>query len=266
MVQSSDNWLALMIGNSRLHWGWFQGKQLRQQWDTAHFSEAEMTAVIEHWMGDRPPDSSLPLGLQAVPQAKLPLWLASVVPQQVPLWQRYPATHLITRDQIPLANQYATLGIDRSLALWGAGQTYGFPVLVIDGGTALTLTAADEQQRIVGGAILPGVWLQLRSLAQQTAALPEVPLALSQALPPRWATNTPEAMQSGVMYALLAGVQEFVVDWLETWSEGAIAFTGGDGHWLHHHLQRRIPTAAQRLHHDPGLIFKGIAALRSILG
>jgi type III pantothenate kinase len=70
----------------------------------------------------------------------LPLYLASVVPSQTALWQTYPDVHIITLDQVPLQGVYPTLGIDRALALWGAGETWGWPMLVIDAGTALTLT------------------------------------------------------------------------------------------------------------------------------
>lgn len=49
-------------------------------------------------------------------------------------------------------------------------------ILVIDAGTALTFTAADADQRLVGGAILPGLGLQRSSLAQKTATLPRVEL------------------------------------------------------------------------------------------
>ena len=52
------------------------------------------------------------------------------------------------------------------------GETGGFPMLVIDAGTALTFTGADANQCLVGGAILPGLRLQLASLGQKTGQLP----------------------------------------------------------------------------------------------
>jgi hypothetical protein len=35
-----ENWLALMIGNSRLHWAWFVGVTLKEAWDTDHLPAA----------------------------------------------------------------------------------------------------------------------------------------------------------------------------------------------------------------------------------
>ena len=69
-------------------------------------------------------------------------------------------------EDIPLEGLYPSLGVDRALALWGAGATWGFPCLVIDGGTALTLTGGNGDGFLVGGAILPGLRLQLQSLGR----------------------------------------------------------------------------------------------------
>ena len=93
----------------------------------------------------------------------------------------------------------------------GAGETYGYPVLVIDGGTALTITGIDANRRLIGGAILPGLRLQLRSLSVGTAALPEI--ILPQQLPPRWSNNTPDSIASGILYTVSAGISDFIQDW-----------------------------------------------------
>lgn len=129
-----------MIGNSRLHWAWFIGETLQEAWDTEY-----LPAPI-------PPISPNPLkGAPSSPSPPLPLYLASVVPSQTALWQTYPDVRVITLDQIPLQGIYPTLGIDRALALWGAGETWGWPMLAIDAGTALTLTGADANRCLVGG-------------------------------------------------------------------------------------------------------------------
>ncbi len=118
----SKTWLALIIGNSRLHWGLFTGENLTKAWDTNYLSTPSS------------PSSPSP-----------PLFIASVVPTQTELWQNYPNVNFITLNEIPLNNLYPTLGIDRALSLLGAGETWGFPMLVIDAGTALTFTGADNQ-------------------------------------------------------------------------------------------------------------------------
>lgn len=54
----------------------------------------------------------------------------------------------------------------------------------MDCGSALTFTASDQQGRLTGGAILPGVRLQLAALGTRTAQLPS-DVRLPEELPPR---------------------------------------------------------------------------------
>lgn len=149
VTPAPEPWLALVIGNTRLHWAAFYGDELRETWHTCHLTAAQAAALIPN-LGDRQP--WLPLGARPCqdypPQP--PLYLASVVPDQAVLWQTYPHLHSITLDALPLQNLYPTLGIDRALNLLGAGDRYGWPVLVVDGGTALTFTAGDDQT-LIGG-------------------------------------------------------------------------------------------------------------------
>lgn len=251
----SSAWLGLAIGNSRLHWGWFWGTELRQAWDSPHLSPATIDRLIEQRLDFAAcPETQSPAALSAA----LPLRLASVVPEQTAAWLRYDRSQAVTLANIPLQGLYPTLGIDRALAVWGALQAYGAPALVIDGGTALTFTGAADG-RLVGGAILPGLALQLRSLTQHTAALPD--LAPIAALPTRWARSTPDAIYSGVLHALTAGVRDFAEAWLQQFPSSAIAFTGGDGAALHALLTQTAPELASLAVVDAHLVLRGIGAL-----
>lgn len=262
---SESTWLALAIGNSRLHWAWFEDDALKQTWDTPHLSIeaiATLTAPSLHFS----PSNELPENLQnAVPPqlasllGQQPLLLiASVVPNQTTFWQSYPKTWTICLDHIPLRGTYPTLGIDRALAVWAATTIWNLPALVIDAGTALTFTGANEGQ-LIGGAILPGLQLQLRSLTQ-TAALPFLDSQI--AAPTRWATGTADAIYSGILYTLLAGIRDFAEDWLEKFPESAIALTGGDSTLLFTHLQQRFPNLATHIDVAPALIFQGMQAVK----
>jgi type III pantothenate kinase len=223
-----------MIGNSHLHWAAFQGDYIQHTWHTSHNIVPEALSSL--------------LGT-------IPLVLASVVPSQTDQWLSYQPQRL-TLETIPLNNLYPTLGIDRALAVLGAGRTYGFPCLVIDGGTALTLTAVDDQQCLVGGAILPGLGLQLHALGDRTAALPT--LTLPPRLPDRWAGNTSEAILSGVIYSTLAGLRDYLNDWLDRFPHSSILCTGGDGDFLQQHLQDQNNNPKIHLIGDRHLIFRGM--------
>ena len=69
-------------------------------------------------------------------------------------------------------------------------------------GTAMTYTAARADGTLLGGAILPGISLQLQSLAVGTANLPQV--AVGEPPPPRFSCNTKDAIWSGVSYTVRA--------------------------------------------------------------
>jgi len=252
--------LALIIGNSRVHWALFIDKTLYLTGDTFHLSASIIQQLaqfptLDNWLGV----ISLPNNIPHIsPDYPMPVILASVVPQQTALWQIYPYLRLITLADVPLQRMYPTLGIDRALALWGAGITWGFPTLVIDSGTALTFTGVDSHKCLLGGAILPGLGLQLSSLGQKTGQLPLLETSLITTLPPRFAMNTSEAIQSGVIYTLLSGIKDFIEAWWGLFPDSQMIITGGDSKLLKNHLQQQFPEIGKRLIVDNNLIFQGI--------
>ncbi len=246
------HWLALIIGNSRLHWAAFTGTNLHQAWDTPHFDQE----IVQNICHSGIPAFSHELGTFP---CSTPLYLVSVIPAQTQLWQNYPHITVITLEQIPLLGVYSTLGIDRAIAVWGAGQQWGWPTLVLDAGTALTFTGADHNRCLIGGAILPGLSLQLKSLHQETALLPA--LKLPEYLPDRWALNTATAIHSGVIYTILAGIRDFITDWEQKFPGSAIVVTGGDHQLICNYLQVLFPGITDKIKSDSYLIFWGIRSL-----
>jgi type III pantothenate kinase len=256
MMKDKQDWLALGIGNSRLHWAWFQGKVLKLAWDSQHLTQPIRARQI--------PPEVLPVDRVPVDLTQLPLYLASVVPQQTLLWQDYPQSKQITLTDIPLSNLYSSLGIDRTLAVWGAGNIYGFPCLVIDAGTALTFTGVDGNQSLIGGAILPGLRVQFHSLNQHTAALPQT--YLNPALPSRWALNTTTAIESGIIYTVLAGITSFIDDWWKQFPDSDVIFTGGDAYYLVQFLQVFVPEITEKIKLEPHLFFWGVRLIYLRIG
>ncbi|MGL5033573.1 MAG: pantothenate kinase [Microcystaceae cyanobacterium] len=255
------DWLGLMIGNSRLHWAYFQDYTLSQTWETPHLEQNQSANDSPETSLAVAQISPLTMGLSFLPSSieHCPLYLASVVPAQTVFWSSHPHIHLITLGQIPLNHLYPTLGIDRALAALGAGKRYGFPVLVIDGGTALTLTGVDGERNLVGGAILPGLRLQFQSLAQKTAQLPEITLPAT--LPPRWATDTKNAIASGILYGVLAGLESYITDWQTQFPDSSVIITGGDRSYLLTYLEQKYSNLSKNLFLDADLIFWGMQSL-----
>ncbi|MEB3205507.1 MAG: type III pantothenate kinase [Candidatus Sericytochromatia bacterium] len=90
----------------------------------------------------------------------------------------------------------ATLGADRLAAAWGAWCLLGGPVLVVDAGTATTLSRVGDAGSFDGGAITLGVGATLQALADRGARLPLVVAALPAA---GLATDTEAAIRLGVV-------------------------------------------------------------------
>lgn len=281
----SEDFITLIIGNSRLHWGYFQNRKLLKSWNTNHLEEAitELpTALFPRESVDNNPSDqgSIPIpprvplfergvrgdslhkGGQRRDQFSLkniPVYIASVVSKQTQLWDNYPAKKIITLDDIPLTNTYSTLGIDRALCVYGAGETYGYPILVVDGGTALTYTAVGKQRNFLGGAILPGLRLQLRALNQNTDALPEV--SLPDKLPQLWGDSTKSAIASGVIHTIISGIDNYIAAWWEKFPEGRVILTGGDGMLLQQFLKEKYVIPGDKIFLDQTLMFQGMAKL-----
>jgi type III pantothenate kinase len=243
--------IGLSIGNSRYHWAWFVDTQLQSCWDSKYLS-------IDQLFDQLPIDLQAIIKTQALTLASVPIVLASVVPAQTAIWQQLAQVKIITLADIPLNNLYPTLGIDRALSIFGAGETYRYPVLVIDGGTALTITGIDDRRQLIGGAILPGLSLQLRSLATGTAALPAI--KIPSQLPARWSDNTPGSIASGILHTVTAGIKDFIKDWQRLYPDSQIIFTGGDGEILYRYLSVDSITQTRC---DRQLLFHGLAALLS---
>lgn len=107
---------------------------------------------------------------------------------------------------LPFGVRYAaTLGPDRIAAAAGAMKLFpGRPVLIADLGTAATYDFVGADGSFMGGDIAPGVAMRLQSLAEHTAALPEVSV---DGPAPLLATNTEEAMRSGAVLGVAAEIE-----------------------------------------------------------
>ncbi len=238
--------LAIAIGNTRIRAAVFEQGILISDYAQAH--------------------NQLDILVQELGQHKFnKIAIASVVPQLITPLHDLPQTQIISKDQVPLTGIYETMGLDRALVAWGACINYGLPVLVIDCGTAISLTGIDGDRKIIGGAILAGLKMQLQSLSSTTAALPlvDLPVGLHKDKISRWATDTTTAIHSGLIYTLIAGLEDFIQDWLSLYANTKIVFTGGDSELILRFMkaENKRSIKLDRFELDQNLIFRGIAAI-----
>ena len=126
------------------------------------------------------------------------------------------------------------------------------PLIVIDMGTATTMTVLDPSGAHLGGCVCPGVKISLESLTAKTSLLPGIQLDK-----PRQALgrNTADAMRSGIMFGAAAMLDGMIDRFMEeTGWEFTIVATGG--------LAKRIvPLCRHEILYDRHLIIKGLAKL-----
>lgn len=119
----------------------------------------------------------------------------------------------------------AQLGADIAAAAVGALAEYTMPCIVIDMGTATTVSALDRNGCFLGCSIAAGVKLTLKALAEATAALPAVNIAVPHSVIGR---NTVDSMESGIVFgtaALLDGLIERIEE--ELGGPATVVATGG---------------------------------------
>ena len=99
------------------------------------------------------------------------------------------------------------VGADRVVNNVAAVKKYGYPLIVVDFGTATTFNVINEKGDFVGGVIAPGIKGSLDSLVNGTAKLPRVEIERPSTVIGK---NTVTNMQSGIFYGF-AGLVEFIV-------------------------------------------------------
>jgi len=148
-----------------------------------------------------------------------------------------------------LIDNPAQLGSDLVAGAVAAINEYPCPIMIIDMGTATTISVVDKDKNMLGGAIIPGVRISLNALSAQAAQLPGISLD-----PPKSVIgkNTVDSMRSGIVLgnaAMLDGMAQRVAQ--ELGQMPTIVATGG--------LSRSItPYCTNTVHHDDDLILKGL--------
>lgn len=147
------------------------------------------------------------------------------------------------------------MGTDIYANLVAAHHLYqnGKKKLIIDFGTALTASCIDEEGKVQGVIIAPGIITSLNALVGQTAQLPEIEL-----VPPKTVlgNDTVSCMVSGMVYGYLGMVEGFIerVN-KEVGSECLVIATGGVSH-IYQPLTEKIHIA-DKLHTLKGLYVLG---------
>jgi len=117
------------------------------------------------------------------------------------------------------------VGIDRVCAAAAAYDVLKRSCVVASFGTAVTIDCINDEGVFMGGAILPGMWLQAKALHDGTDALPNVDISASTHV---FGDTTEDAIRVGILTGMVGALREIVERYateLGSWPQ--LVVTGG---------------------------------------
>ena len=147
------------------------------------------------------------------PKPDWPVVIVSVVPevtQRVQEGWGVPADRVLTVETSRLVSRYeppSAMGADRLANALALGARGIAPGIVVDCGTATTLTVVDGAGAVVGGAIACGLETAAKALWKGTALLDEVPLVAPDGA---WGASTVASLQHGLFEGHVGMVRHLV--------------------------------------------------------
>ncbi len=146
----------------------------------------------------------------------------------------------------------AAQGSDLVVGAAAGVHCYPVPQIIIDMGTATTVSVIDRTGAYIGKMILPGLAISLDALAGRTAQLPRISLD-----PPKKliGSNTVDSMKSGILYGN-AGALDGLIDRIneELGEHCTVVATGGLARTV-------IPLCRHKIILEEDLLLKGLLIL-----
>jgi type III pantothenate kinase len=218
------NLLVINVGNTRLAIGTFVAGELKFVKRVTHAQSADWAgAIAQAWELIADQENASIAGASVNPNVMESLEHAIVQVTGKPVeWMGREIDLPIS----VLTDRPRETGVDRLLNIAAAYEQMGKACVVVDAGSAMTIDCCDDAGAFLGGAILPGVEMQLDVLHERTAKLPRVKFeqpkgAIGQ--------STEQAILHGVYHGIRGTVKELTEQYamqLGTWPD--IICTGGD--------------------------------------
>ena len=143
----------------------------------------------------------------------------------------------------------AQVGADLIVAAVAGTAEYPCPQILVDMGTATTITVIDSAGKYIGGMILPGLKVSLDSLTSRASKLPRIGLDPPKRLIGK---NTIECMKSGILYGNASCI-DGMIDRIESelGESACVIATGGLSGII-------APLCRHSIIHDDDLLLKGL--------
>jgi type III pantothenate kinase len=220
--------LMIDIGNTQTVVGLFDKDKLKYNWrlsSTLLRTEDEKWAVLTSFFKDINFDHKNIDGIA----------ISSVVPNITIIYDRMvekylnkKALHITSNLNLGMEILYENpnaVGADRICNAVAGKKKYGFPLIILDFGTATTFDCIDSNGNYIGGVICPGIESAASVLHHKAARLPKIELEFPAKV---IGTNTEESMQSGIMFGIIEMIEGLIKKIsIEMQSEPKVIATGG---------------------------------------
>lgn len=194
--------MVVDIGNSRMKWGWCANGTVEQSVSLPPDDDAAWDRQLTAWKAHAPRRWAI-TSVHFMRRDRLLEWLE---------WRGHQVIVVDRGSTLPLAvlvDQPEQVGMDRLMnAVAAESRRGGKPAIIVDAGTAVTVDVVDETGAFRGGAIFPGLRLMAKALHDYTALLPLVEISTTP--PDVIATSTTTAIQMGVFYAVVGGINAHI--------------------------------------------------------
>jgi type III pantothenate kinase len=191
--------LAIDAGNSRVKWGWHDGRDWHNLATVSLIEFAAANHDINPFAATHENPARIVISNVAGEGAHQLLVNWTSVFDAEPLWLKGEAERCGVRSRYEHPEQ---LGPDRWAALVAARALHAGSCLVVNAGTATTADLLSAQGEFLGGLILPGVDLMRFVLHEHTGRLP-----LQEGRFVKTPRNTVDAIESGCRHAQAGAVE-----------------------------------------------------------
>lgn len=247
--------LAVDAGNTNITLGCVEGREIRSiaRMETSrHKTEFEYAVIMERI-----------LGIQGVSRSDFEgAVISSVVPPLTDVLAA--AVKFVTGHDALIVgagirtglnigiDDPSTLGADLVAGAVAALDMHEPPLVIIDMGTATTMSVLDGKARLLGGAILPGPGVSMDALAGAANLLPHISLDAPERC---IGTNTVECMQSGAVFGAAGAIDGILSRMEEEFGrELFVVATGG--------LAKKIlPYCRHEMTVDGDLLLRGLGII-----
>lgn len=222
--------LCLDIGNTHIYGGLFDQQALAFQFRYSsknHCTSDEFAIFLKTYL--REIDLKVPIKAVAFCSV-VPSLDYSICSAFIKYFSLTPfALRSSTETGLKIQYQKGEIGTDRIANAIAAHTLYPQEnLIIVDLGTATTFEVISAQGEFLGGAIIPGLQMQMRALHEQTANLPRVSIVKRDTV---LGQSTITNIQSGLYYGQRGAIREILVAMKSEFQKPPVVIgTGGFAH------------------------------------